>query len=249
MPLKLSTLGGLDLHQLSDGDRVERVELPGPKISGLFLYLAIEGQRAPVRRSTLCRLFWSDADAASSRNSLRSALCSLRRALPHVVSATGSPEEIGIRPDGLWCDAHAFDRAASNGRWREAMDLYRGAFLRGFHVAEALDFEQWLDRKRERLAKEACSAAWHLAEDAVRSGETVEAALWARQSVKLAPYDELNLRRALEFLDELGDRAGAIHVFEQFRDRLRAEFDGSTSPRTLELVEEIRSGQLVSTRH
>ena len=39
----------------------------------------------------------------------------------------------------------------------EALELYRGPFLPGFFVADAPEFERWMEEERARLRARACS--------------------------------------------------------------------------------------------
>ena len=48
------------------------------------------------------------------------------------------------------------------------------------------------------------------------------------------------LRRALTMLDRLGDRAGALRVYDDFASRLRKEFDAEPSDETRTLIARIR---------
>jgi len=60
--------------------------------------------------------------------------------------------------------------------------------------------------------------------------------------VKLAWTDERVLRRAISMLDRLGDRAGALSLFENFAQRLHAEFGAEPSPETTTLIGAMRGG-------
>src|SRR5438046_2053529 len=65
------------------------------------------------------------------------------------------------------------------------------------------------------------------------------AGCWARRTVRHAWNDERVLRRALAMLDRIGDRAGAVKLYEEFAARLRTDLDVEPSPETSALVKAI----------
>ena len=77
---------------------------------------------------------------------------------PGVVVSRGD-EEVGVERGRCWCDAVAFLDAVNAGRAEEALGLYQGDFLAGFHVSDAPEFERWLDGERARLRDLATRAA------------------------------------------------------------------------------------------
>jgi DNA-binding SARP family transcriptional activator len=50
------------------------------------------------------------------------------------------------------------------------------------------------------------------------------------------------LRRSIEMLVRLGDRAGALRAYDDFANRLRKELESDPSPETVRLMESIRTG-------
>jgi hypothetical protein len=57
----------------------------------------------------------------------------------------------------------------------------------------------------------------------------------------MLPDDESELNRLILFLDELGDRGGALSAFDEFARRLREDYDAAPSPETEALVRRIRN--------
>jgi hypothetical protein len=53
-----------------------------------------------------------------------------------------------------------FEAALAAGRWMDALEAFRGDFLRGFHFNESHGFEEWMDGERARLRQEAARATW-----------------------------------------------------------------------------------------
>ncbi|HWA58775.1 MAG TPA: BTAD domain-containing putative transcriptional regulator, partial [Gemmatimonadales bacterium] len=238
-PARLEVLGRLGLHDGS-GEEVTAI-LKGAKRLALLSYLVLARGDGFHRRDRLLALFWPESPADQARGSLRQALHSLRRSLgPGVIEGRGD-EELRADPALIWCDALEFERLAQPGREVEALRLYRGPLLDGFHAPDVSpEFERWLEAERDRLNRLAVTLAWQRAASCEREGSPLEAARWARHAVALLPDDEPGVRRLMQLLDRLGDRAGALAAYADFTTRLRAEYDSDAAPETRRLAAEFR---------
>ncbi|HEU4700430.1 MAG TPA: bacterial transcriptional activator domain-containing protein [Gemmatimonadales bacterium] len=238
--LELRTLGVLDLHGPAGTDC--GAILRQPKRLALLAYLAASAPRRFHRRDTLLGVFWPELDAGHARAALRRALYFLRKGLGEGVVVGRGEEEVAIAEEPLWCDAAAFDEAIAAGRPAEALALYRGELLHGFHLAGVPEFERWLDGERATRRAQASRAAWTLADTSERAGETADAVRWARHAAALTPYDEAALRRLVAALDRLGERPAALRAYDEFAQRLAAEYELEPSAETRAAVEAIRQG-------
>jgi DNA-binding SARP family transcriptional activator/TolB-like protein len=236
--LHLRVLGTIDLDR--PGDPAPRALVSQPKRLALLVYLALARPRGPQRRDLLLACFWPDSDLERGRGALRLALHSLRRSLGADV-LTGSGEQgVGIAPGTLWCDAAEFDRALDEGRHADALELYGGELLPGFHLAGEDEWERWLAAERARLSRRAVEAAARLA-DAADAADDLEGALrWARRGTEVAPHDEGVLQRLLVLLDAVGDGAAAIRAYHEFARALRADTGDEPLARTRELADAVR---------
>ncbi len=240
--IELRVLGALDLRDAA-GCEIGRV-LAQPKRLALLAYLALT--HATQQRESLLALFWPELDEEHARLALRQAVHFLRTSLGTEVISSRSGEELELASGALRCDALEFEHALEDARLVDALDLYRGDLLAGFHADDiAPEFEQWLDRERQRLRARAARAAWALAEAAEGGGNGVEAAHRARQAVQFAPDDETGFRRLVSLLDRLGDRKGALRAYDEFARRLRSEFGVEPAAETRELIEAVRSREKV----
>lgn len=241
---ELQVLGTLDLRD-GAGREIGRV-LAQPKRLALLAYLAVT--HTTQQRESLLALFWPELDEEHARLALRQSVHFLRTALGTEAISSRSGEELALGSAVLRCDALEFERALNDARLVDALDLYRGDFLTGFHVSDVSpEFEQWLERERQRLRSRAARAAWTLTEQAERASNGVEAAHRARQAVQFAPDDEAGFRRLVSLLDRLGDRNGALRAYEQFARRLRSEFEVEPAAETRALIEAVRSREKVAS--
>jgi DNA-binding SARP family transcriptional activator/TolB-like protein len=236
--IRLRTLGSLDLRTAADAP-VQSV-LAQPRRTAILVYLGL-GLPDFRRKDTLYALFWPERDADSARHALRQTLYFLRRSLGDGVVVARGNLELGLAPERFWCDAAALEEAVASARHEEALDLYRGDLLEGFHAGGAPGFERWLEDERIRLRDLAAGAGWELAAAREAAGDIEGAAHAARRAAELAPANEVAVRRLLALLDRLGDRAGAVRAFDDFAARLREEYDLEPSAETSALNEAIRA--------
>jgi len=236
--IELRTLGALELRGC-DPRGVDAL-VSQPKRLGLLAYLAIATPRDFHRRDSLLALFWPESDQAHARGALRNALSFLRHQLGEAVIVTRG-DEVGLDPATFWCDVTAFVACADAQTAGEALALYRGDLLEGFHVADAPDFESWLEGERNHLRGRAAEAAWAQATMEERAGNWVSAAGYARRAVTLSPDYEEPACRLIELLDRAGDRAAALQEYEALEGRLAQDLEVPPSPETVSVIQAIRA--------
>jgi DNA-binding SARP family transcriptional activator/TolB-like protein len=239
--IELRTLGALELTS-ADSNAVGSV-LAQPRRVALLCYLALALPRGFHRRDTLFALFWPEDDAEQARHALRQAVYFLRRALGAKAIVSRGDEELALAPDQLHCDVWAFDAALDQGRPADALALYRGELLAGFHISAAPGFEHWLDQERSRVRQLAVEAAWALAAEREREGNAAGAAEAARYAVALVPEDETAIRRLMLLLERLGEKVAAVRAYESFAWKLEREYELQPSAETQALVARIRTSE------
>jgi TolB-like protein/DNA-binding SARP family transcriptional activator len=237
--IELRTLGVLEL--ISADNTAAGSVLAQPRRAALLCYLALALPRGFHRRDTLFALFWPEEDAEQARHALRQSVYFLRRALGPKTIVSRGDEELALAPEQVTCDVWAFDAAVDDRRPADALALYRGELLAGFHISAAPDFEHWLDQERSRLRQRAGEAGWGLAAARERNGDASGAVEAARRAADLAPTDETALRRLVLLLERLGDRAAAVRAYDAFAWRLEGEYELEPSAETQTLMARIRA--------
>lgn len=240
--IEFRTLGTLDLRR-TDGSELHSL-LAQPKRVALLAYLCVANPRGFHRRDTLLGLFWPDSDQTHARTSLRNALHVLRHSLGEAALRSRGDDEVGVNFDSIWCDAVAFEGRIASDEVERGLELYRGDLLNGFFLDDVPTFERWLQSERTRLRALAAHAARVAAEQRERERNLTGAVIWARRAVELADTDEPAVRRLVELLERVGDRAGALQAYEDFARHLAAEFEAEPSATTRALVQRVRSDQL-----
>lgn len=235
--IELRVLGNLDVSASGGSLRGQPLQ---PKRAALLAYLALARPRGFHRRDSVLAVFWPEQGDTGARDALNSSIHHLRARLGRDLIRSRGADEIALSPECLWCDALAFELAIMAGNREQALTLYRGDLLEGFHIGDAPAFEEWLDRERTRLRTLAAESAAHLSDESGRACDRANAVFWARRGVALAPDDERARRRLIAALDAGGDRAGALRSYEEFARWLKAEFDVEPAAETTALVESVR---------
>jgi len=236
--IRLRALGSLDLKADDEADL--GLVLHQPKRTALLVYLVAAQPRGFHRRDGLLALFWPEMDASHARDALNSALKLLRQGLGTETVVSRGAEEVAIAPARVWADVVAFEAALAEGSYEEALALYRGDFLEGFHTAEADGFEEWMEDERRRLRTAAAGGSRALADRKAAAGDLGLAVHWARRAAELAPDDEGDVRRLLELLDAAGDHAGALRAYAEFAARLKQEFGAEPATETKAVIAKVR---------
>jgi DNA-binding SARP family transcriptional activator len=228
-----------------DPDRAEAV-LRQPKRLAVLARLALTGANGFERRDNLLAMFWPEQSETRGRHALRQMLHSLRTAFGRPVIARRGDDELAVDSAELSCDASRFVGLLDSNRLADALELYRGDLLPGFHLDGAPEFDRWLDETRSQLRRRAADAAARLTTQCETAGDLGGAASWARRAHELAPDDEAVLRRLLGALDRAGNRAAALQVYEKFVRRLSEEFEVEPAPETQSVARALRLNQTAS---
>ncbi|MGH7530654.1 MAG: BTAD domain-containing putative transcriptional regulator [Gemmatimonadales bacterium] len=207
--IRCRVLGALDLRDA--GGRELRAVLAQPKRLALLVYLALATRRGFTRRDSVLALFWPEHDTEHARNALSQAVHFLRRTLGADVLVSRNGDALAVDPSHLWCDAVAFEQALDAERIGEAVELYRGDLLEGFHIAGAgTAFEHWLEQERKRLAARYDQALEQLAAAREAAGDPAGAVLYWRRLAGRDPYSSRLAMCLMRALVTAGDPGEAI---------------------------------------
>jgi SARP family transcriptional regulator, regulator of embCAB operon len=219
-----------------DGRRVEDA-LPGDNGRLLFAYLVLNRLRRIDRDELLMAVYGEDAPADHSPR-LSVLLSKLRRAVGPELLTGRSEIELVLPPDAfvdVEAAIEALHRAQSHlagGEWAEAW----GPSGVAYHVATRPLLQGhdrlWLDEWRRRLSDVRlrgleCFAAARLG---VGGPALPQAEECGRRLIELAPYRETGYRILMEALEQRGNNAEALLVYDRLRVLLRDEL--GTAPST-----------------
>ena len=204
----------------------------------LLIYLA----RSPRRtrsRDHLVGLLWGDRSETAARHSLSEALRVIRRHIGEA-SVETSGGQVRLAPGVVEVDVEHLEQLADAEDWEQAAELIAGEFLEGFSVPGASEFEDWLGSEREIWRRRGVDVLVRGADALARSGRTQDASALASRALSLDPVSERALGASLRCLFLLGDRSGALELYDRFAARLKEEVGSTPGEETLALVERIR---------
>ena len=241
MGFPFSTNGGVVDHQIVQLNTLGVIGLAGddeaalsaivrqPKTLALLVYLAMETRDGFCLRDRVVGVFWPDLEQGRARAALRNTLYSIRRGLPTGVIQSEGDEALRVVSSRLWCDAVAFEEALAGHRDREAIDLYHGDFMAGFHLAGSHEFGSWRDAQHRSLQRKALEALLRVAS----SGRVAhrQAAAYLERAVELAPADDEPVQRLIAHHLDLGSRGAAVAAYRAHRAYLES-LDLLPSPET-----------------
>ncbi len=200
-----------------------------------LLALIASATGGAITRDRLVGLLWPDRDERTARHLLADSLYVLRRTLGDEAIVTAA-DSVRLSPDLVWTDVAEFRRALGDERWSDAVALYRGDFLDGFYVRNAVDFDQWAASERARLNTLATRAASALVGALESAGRITEAVGAAERALEVAPYDEAVFRDLIRLLILSENRTRAAAAARGFIERLALDLGGAPSADTLRLV-------------
>jgi DNA-binding SARP family transcriptional activator len=218
----------------------------------LAILLARRGKRTTAEQ--LAEWLWPASDLAAALLTLRSAVSSLRRTL-EPAAARASNHYIRTAGGGyawntaapVWLDIDAFlalandpvvpTDAATAQRLEYAIELYRGDFLEDEPTAA------WMLGLRERLRDRYLHAVALLAHFWHEQGDYANALRIARRGLVTAPLCEPLWRQLMASQQAVGDAAGALASYEEFRHALDGELGALPSTATQALHTAILRGE------
>ena len=233
--LRLATFGGPAL--LGDNGPVAGAAAR-PRQLALLALLARAGE-AGLSREKISAFLWPESDAERAGHSLHQAVYTLRRALGDTVFRPGTTS-LALNGEVLASDVVVFERRLAVGDLAGAVTCYRGAFLDGFHLSEAPDFERWVDGERGTLHRAYVAALERLARDAERLGDAALSIGYWRRLAAAEPLSApvaLGLMRALE---QAGDRTGALQAGELHARMVRHDLEVAADPSVSQFLERLR---------
>lgn len=248
--LYLKLLGGLEIT-LDDQPVTGFIS---SKAQALLCYLAVTGR--PHLRPALTALLWGDTAEADAKTSLRMVLSNLRKLVgPYVVITrqTVAFNEAGhYRLDVEEFERHAYPVTALTddeltpenlALLQAAVDLYRGDFLAGFHVRDALAFEEWVLGRQTQLRETAYQVLYTLTGHYAGQREYSAGIDCATRLLVLDSWREEAHRQLMLLLARDGQYNAALAQYETCRRILAAELNVEPMTETTALYHRIRAAR------
>jgi predicted ATPase/DNA-binding SARP family transcriptional activator len=218
------------------------VETDRHKAIGLLAYLALEAK--DHSRETLAALLWPDYPRASAFSYLRRTLWELNHILGKGWIESGHECVTLVRLPELSLDTDTFQRLLASGSCQvttlaEAISLYRGDFLENFVIADTQPFQDWQLQQAEYFRREFARALEKLVALQEQNGDYASALANAQRWLALDRLNEVAYRAAMRQMAGMGDRSGAVRLYQSCLQTLHSELGVAPQPETEELYQAI----------
>jgi DNA-binding SARP family transcriptional activator len=238
--LRLTTFGGLGIRA-EEAPGAPGGELAVSRRALALLVLVAAAPGTGISRDKVMAVLWPESDEEHGRNVLRQTLHTLRRELrtPEVLRGA---DVLRLDPTAIGSDLRDFETARAAGRAEEAVGLYTGPFLDGFHVGGAPEFERWVEETRAACKREFAGLVAGLARGAGRAGDPASAVKWWRRLAEEDPLDSAVALALMEALAAAGDRAGALRHGQVHQTLIRGELGAAPDPAIGVLMDRLSAG-------
>lgn len=234
--LEIRTLGGFSMG--ANGRDLKN--LGSHKAEALLVYLAVEGK--PHSRSELVALFWPESTEEHASTSLRVVLSALRRSLRGCLDI--SREAVGISSDAkVHLDVADLERDLAAGKIEQALQIFQGDFLQGFHIRGSARFEDWLRVEQEQLRSRVAGALHDAISQAIDTADCAKGHTFVKRLLEIDPLDEAAHYQRILLLALDGQRTAALAQYEKCRATLREELGVEPSAELQGLHERILMGE------
>jgi DNA-binding SARP family transcriptional activator/predicted ATPase len=212
------------------------------KAIGLLAYLAAESKAH--NREVLASLLWPDYPRASAFSYLRRTVWELNQVLGKAWIAADRESVSLARNPGLSVDIEAFQLSLAAAPDQvdllsKAVRLYRGDFLEGFVIADTAPFEEWQIQQAEYYRQEFGHLLERLVSVYERRGDYEDGLPFAQRWLGLDRLNETAYRAVMRLMAGMGDRSGAIHVYQTCTQTLKNELGVAPQAETEELYQAI----------
>jgi DNA-binding SARP family transcriptional activator len=193
-----------------------------------------------VSRDKLMGLLWPERASGEARNLLKVSAYVIRQALGEAALLSDG-DSMRLNTAVLRVDVVDFKAALDRGDHEGAVALYDGPLLNGFFLSGAPEFDQEMDRERERLAGACAGALESLAQDAEADGDFRAAAEWWKVRAAHDPYDSRVAVSLMRAMAAVGNRAGALQHAAVHARLLQDELELEPAAEVIALTEELRT--------
>jgi tetratricopeptide (TPR) repeat protein len=157
-------------------------------------------------------------------------------------------DSVGIKPDACeYLDVTDLEEKLAGDKIEQALHLYQGEFLQGFHVQNSTEFEHWLQMQQERLRAQMTGGLHRAVTRAVETGDYGKGDMLVHRLLEVEPFDETAYHHSILLLGLEGRRTEALAQYEKCRDTLQKELGVEPSEELQELHTRIQRGDTPSS--
>ena len=164
-----------------EGDELLRSGIP------LALLAYLHSAAKPVGRDHLAMLFWPGRSRSRALQSLRQTLSRIRGALGEQILVSEG-RSLFLNRTVFVVDVDELMKLCRVGEGRDALELWRGAYLQDFRHPESWELENWLEGERDRLASVMATALTEEIQVRVEAGHLSQAVRLGNRAADILPF-------------------------------------------------------------
>lgn len=204
----------------------------------LALLALLSTARGGLRRERVATYLWPDVELEKARRLLSDSIYRVNHSV-QANAIVSAGDELRLDSRFLTSDLEEFETALEAGQLERAVAVQAGPFLDGFHLPGAVEFDQWMEGERSRLARARQRALETLAEDA--DGDPRQAARWWRELSAADPYSSRIAMGLMRSLVAHGERAAALQHCEAYSNGVRNDLGLQPNPDILQYAETLKT--------
>ncbi|MEY8000030.1 BTAD domain-containing putative transcriptional regulator [Clostridium sp. Mt-5] len=209
----------------------KKVLFPYNKAQALFCYLLINKE---CTREKLAGLLWPEEEESTAKKNLRNAIYKIKKTFNLEVLISPRKSTVMINPDiNIQSDVITFLKTENE------IDLYKGAFLTGFYVKNAENFQDWLIQFRDHLQQIYINRLKEKISIENKNKNYAKIETYSRMLIKIDEFDEGAHRELMHSLINNNKLNKAIEVYHKLSEILNKELNVEPSKETKELFNEI----------
>ncbi len=197
-----------------------------------LLYYLVAGRQAQSR-TVLANLLWSNSTEKQARNSLRSAIYTIRRSLKPADPLHVERDVISLNHQHIQLDLSQFQLALENSTHANSLArgllLWRGPFLDGLSLPDCPPFESWLTEQRSYYETLYAEALLRLSRLSIANSQLDAARDTLENLLKLDALHEVGHQELMQLFLRQGNRAAALRQYETLRTLLKEQLGVSPS--------------------
>lgn len=210
----------------------ERIIFPYGKVEALFYYLVVN---KCASRDQLANLLWPEMGDKTAKKNLRNALYTLKKLfVDRDVFSFNGLSSVSLNPDvDIESDYDVFIQNEND------IEAYKGAFLQGYTVKDADEFDRWMYEVRDECNFIYSNRLWKKVIENKTNKNYFQLENICRTIIKIDEYDESGYIELMNCYKEQQKYSNAIVVYNDLSDLLLKELEIEPNNDTQKIYNEI----------
>lgn len=204
---------GIEIHLLG----TPRIQVDGKdifftygKVQALIYYMVVKGV---ALRDEISGLLWPEKSEINARKNLRNAIYEAKKLLGTDVFVSPRNAVLQWNPTAqIYVDVHQFQRNP-----KQYIDIYKGEFLQGFYVKDAVAYEDWYLGERSRLKSMYMEAVYDLVDAGIEEKNIACIERYIPVLLSYDPYNEERFSAILELIMSQGFTTMGKQLYHQLQ--------------------------------